>query len=96
MLKSLLLALGLLSIVACQTPHIVSGGEHKKIAEIPLLDHEFDAKPKLPSVAEQHQLSVAEQEKFLAYFNHESRQDVSSHRRVYNYLDFITTNFEYD
>ena len=55
----------------------------------------FGKKPVTISEDEIFQLSDEQQRKFLKYFNNGNNQNIASHRRVYNYLKKIVSNFNY-
>ena len=65
-------------------------------AELPLVSALFESRPEIPSIESIHQLSSSEQVKFLAYYHDPSRATIAGHRRLYAYLDNITSRFDYD
>lgn len=55
----------------------------------------FSESPGISAVADIYNLTEEQQHDFLAYFNSPSVQNIPAHRRVYDYLEIITTNFTY-
>jgi len=55
----------------------------------------FGKKPSIISSDTIFELSQKEQDKFLEYYNAESRKDTSPHKRVYNYIENNLHSFNY-
>ena len=70
----------------------------ERIAQNPTLDIEsdaFGAPPDLDEPAEIFRLSPEQRRAFLRYFYSPERDDVPANRAVYDYLDLVTTNFNF-
>ncbi len=55
----------------------------------------FGPRPRIPSVSDVHGLTAKQQDHFLGYFSSPVRANVSSHQRVFDYLDMMTEGFSY-
>lgn len=55
----------------------------------------FKEKPNIPSIAEVHKLTPAQQDHFLAYLNRSSRAHIPAHELIANYMEGVTENFTY-
>lgn len=55
----------------------------------------FGARPNLPTPEELHRLTPAQEQEFLAYFNHPLRANVAPHLRLYRHLDALVEGFNY-
>lgn len=55
----------------------------------------FGPRPALPTSDELHALSSDQRQDFLDYINAPRNAQVELHQRLYNYLDWITTGFNY-
>ena len=55
----------------------------------------FSESPGIATVADIYSLTEEQQHDFLAYFNSPLVRNIPAHRRVYDYLETITTNFTY-
>lgn len=61
----------------------------------PDLTGNFGSRPAVLSPEEIHQLTPAQIDDFLSYMNNPRYERVKRHRRLYNYLEKITRNFNY-
>jgi Flp pilus assembly protein TadD len=80
-------------LTACSTTTVDSAS----VEELPLsLDSDlFGERPSIISTSEIHELSDEQRLAFRRYFNDPENQDTAPHKRVYNYLESITTGFSY-
>ena len=63
---------------------------------LPRFDAAFSPRPVLPSIDDVHQLDAQAKADFLDYFEHPARHNVKPHRRVYDYLEDMTADFDFD
>ncbi|MBU1439476.1 MAG: hypothetical protein KKF79_19160 [Gammaproteobacteria bacterium] len=59
-------------------------------------EHWFEAPPELPSTTDFYQLSAAQQQQFLDYFNAPAQQELVPQQRLYRYLEQYLANFNYE
>ena len=55
----------------------------------------FGARPVIPTPEQLHRLTPEQEEAFLRYFHHPSRANVSQHQRLYQYLENMVDQFQY-
>jgi tetratricopeptide (TPR) repeat protein len=92
--KWLLTTVLTLVLQACATPELPVE------PAVPLPDFgdstRFGLRPEIPTPEELHQLTPEQEADFLTYFNHPSRAAVTPHRRLFQYLENLVGEFQYD
>lgn len=58
-------------------------------------DSRFGERPQVVGVADIFALSDEQQRRYIEYFDDPSRRDVPAHRRVYEYLELVTSDFDF-